>query len=345
MYINARDFMNAKLSLLTLLLSAASLCQAEYYEYRAGDTVVGEMAKTYARADQTLPDIARIHDIGFYDIKQANPKVDTWMPGEKTEVVLPKRFVLPVAPQTGIVVNVPEMRLYYYPAGQKGEVRQVYTYPIGIGREGWATPYITTKIAQKKKDPAWYPPESIRAEHAREGHPLPRVVAPGPENPLGAFAMRLGLPSYLIHGTNKPYGVGMRVSSGCIRLYPEDIEALFAMVPVSTPVRIVNQPYKIGTLNGEIFLEASEYLEEDIEQFEGNLTSVVKMLVSVSNEYKYDVNWELAQHLISVRDSIPAPVGKVLDEPLLEYTAADKARRSQDNTTPGAATDEPVVQQ
>jgi L,D-transpeptidase ErfK/SrfK len=336
--------MKARLLLITLLLSVTFVCRAEYYEMSIHDTVVGEMAKTYSRQDQTLPDIARIHDIGFMDIKRANQKVDTWMPGEKTEVVLAKQFVLPVAPPVGIIVNIPEMRLYYFPAGQKGETRQVYTYPIGIGREGWATPYITTKIIEKKKDPAWHPPESIRAEHAREGHPLPKVVPPGPENPLGQFAMRLGLPSYLIHGTNKPYGVGLRVSSGCIRMYPEDIKALFGMVPVNTPVRIVNQPYKVGVLNGKLLLEASPYLEEDTDQFEGNMTSVVKMLVEVSKQHKYEVDWDLIRKVISERDSIPVEIGRVLDEPLEEYTAADKSTRASvsDST---AASSSPVVQQ
>lgn len=336
--------MKARLLLITLLLSVTFVCRAEFYEMSIHDTVIGEMAKTYSRQDQTLPDIARIHNIGFMDIKRANQKVDTWMPGEKTEIVLAKQLVLPVAPPVGIIVNIPEMRLYYFPAGQKGETRQVYSYPIGIGREGWATPYITTKIIQKKKDPAWHPPESIRAEHAREGHPLPKVVPPGPENPLGQFAMRLGLPSYLIHGTNKPYGVGLRVSSGCIRMYPEDIKALFEMVPVGTPVRIVNQPYKVGVLNGKLLLEASPYLEEDTDQFEGNMTSVVKMLVEVSKQHKYEVDWDLIRKVITERDSIPVEIGRVTDEPLEEYTAADKTTRpSASNTvTPSSS---PVVQQ
>ncbi len=336
--------MKAKVLLFTLLLSASTVSRAEYYEMNIRDTVVGEMAKTYSRLDQTLPDIARIHNIGFTDIKRANQKVDTWIPGEKTEIVLAKQFVLPVVPHVGIVVNIPEMRLYYFPAGQKGETRQVFSYPIGIGREGWTTPYISTKVIQKTKDPAWYPPESIRAEHAREGDILPLVVKPGPENPLGAFAMRLGISSYLIHGTNKPYGVGLRVSSGCIRMYPEDIKALFAMVPVGTPVRIVNQPYKIGVLNGVVYLEASPFLEEDTGLFEGNLTSVVKMLVSISNEQKYDVDWELAKKIISERDSIPVPIGRVLAEPVLEYTAADKSVRRPVNKNP-ALNQESVVRQ
>ena len=336
--------MKARLLLITLLLSVTFVCRAEFYEMSIHDSVVGEMAKTYSRQDQTLPDIARIHNIGFMDIKRANQKVDTWMPGEKTEIVLAKQLVLPVAPPVGIIVNIPEMRLYYFPAGQKGETRQVYSHPIGIGREGWATPYITTKIIQKKKDPAWHPPESIRAEHAREGHPLPKIVPPGPENPLGQFAMRLGLPSYLIHGTNKPYGVGLRVSSGCIRMYPEDIKALFGMVPVGTPVRIVNQPYKVGVLNGKLMLEASPYLEEDTDQFEGNMTSIVKMVIEVSKQHKYEVDWDLIRKVITERDSIPVEIGRVTDEPLEEYTAADKTTRASSSNT-ATLSSSSVVQQ
>ena len=147
--------------------------------------------------------------------------------------MVPSQFVLPVAPRDGIVLNVPEMRLYYYLPKKKNQPREVITYPLGVGREGWNTPYITTNIVEKKASPNWYPP-------------LPEIVKAGPDNPLGDFAMRLGQRDYLIHGTNKPYGVGMRVSHGCIRLFPEDIEALFEKVALKTPVRIINQPYKIG---------------------------------------------------------------------------------------------------
>ena len=141
--------------------------------------------------------------------------------------------------------------------------------------------------------------------------------------------MRLGLPSYLIHGTNRPYGVGIRVSSGCIRMYPEDIKSLFAQVPVGTTVRIINQPYKIGILDDVVYLEAGPFLEEDTQKFDGNLTSVVSMLVSVSKGQKYEVDWELAKKLIDQRDGIPVKIGRILPEAVQEYTAADKTRRVQ----------------
>jgi L,D-transpeptidase ErfK/SrfK len=139
----------------------------------------------------------------------------------------------------------------------------VQIFPVAIGRQGWETPVTETSLVAKQRDPAWYPPESIRREHAAEGDPLPRVVPPGPDNPLGRHALRLGIPGYLIHGTNKAFGVGMRVSHGCIRMLPEDVEALFEHIPVGTRVRIINQPVKVGWQGGLLYLEVHPPLEED----------------------------------------------------------------------------------
>ncbi|MGY8814445.1 MAG: L,D-transpeptidase family protein [Gammaproteobacteria bacterium] len=294
------------------LVSVTGAVNSETFDLTNDNSVVGSISFTYSTLEQTLPDIARVHDLGYYEIKRANPDVDTWLPGDNQKIVLPNQFVLPVVPHEGIVVNIPEMRLYYFPKPQKGKAQQVITYPIGIGREGWATPYVSTKIIQKKINPAWYPPDSVREHYAEEGTILPKIVEAGPDNPLGAFAMRLGLPAYLIHGTNKPYGVGMRVSSGCIRLYPEDIESLFGLVTLNTKVTIVNQPYKIGIQGDSIYLEANPFLDEDVEKFDGNLTSVVKMLVNLPEHMDYDVNWDLAKIIIDERKGIPIEIGKIL---------------------------------
>jgi L,D-transpeptidase ErfK/SrfK len=179
-------------------------------------------------------------------------------------VILPSRFVLPEAPRKGIVLNVAAKRLFYYPKSVPGEPPVVHTFPISIGREGWATPLGSTRIVSKVKDPPWRVPASIRKEHAENGDPLPAVVPPGPDNPLGKFAMRLAVRGdYLIHGTNKPAGVGMRISHGCIRMNPEDIEWLFPQVPIGTPVHIVNQPLLLGVAEGALYLEAHPALEED----------------------------------------------------------------------------------
>jgi len=204
--------------------------------------VVGELQVTFARHEDTIPDIARRFNLGYDEVANANPGVDPWLPGEGTRIVLPTQFVLPDAPAEGVVVNLAALRMFYFPKPGPDGRREVVTYPIGIGKVGWATPAGTTKVVSKRKDPFWTPPASVRKEHAQEGDPLPARVPPGPDNPLGNRAMNLGWPSYLIHGTNKPAGVGLRASHGCIRMYPEDIEVLFDRVPVGTRVTVVNQP-------------------------------------------------------------------------------------------------------
>lgn len=274
-------------------------------------SLIGELQVIHSSYEDTLPDIAREHDLGYDEIKLSNPDVDTWLPGKDRKILLPTEFLLPDAPRKGIVLNIPEMRLYYYPPHKKGEPEKVITYPLGVGREGWDTPYVRTRIIRKQKDPAWYPPESIREEHAAEGDPLPKRIGPGPENPLGRYALRLALPSYLIHGTNKPSGVGMRVSHGCIRLYPENIEELFSIVKVGTPVDIVNQPFKLGLHAGKIYLEAHPYLQEDAPLFKDNLTSVVRMLIKITGNKHYHMNWDLAKQVVHQMNGIPVVVGSI----------------------------------
>jgi L,D-transpeptidase ErfK/SrfK len=221
----------ARCSLPLLLLLAAAVVRAEVYELPPdGYDVIGALSSVTARADDTLLDIARRHGLGYEDIVRANPDVDAWLPGEGTQVVLPTRFVLPPGPRRGIVLNLAEYRMYYYPPARDGEPPVVMTYPMSIGRMDWATPLGMTRVVAKVKDPTWYPPDSVRKEHEEDGRPLPRTVPPGPDNPLGARAMRLSLPGYLIHGTNRPAGVGMQVTHGCIRMFPEDIEFLFDQV-------------------------------------------------------------------------------------------------------------------
>ncbi len=242
----------------------ASAAQATVYPLPPPDTdVIGQIKVMYATKDDTLLDIARRYSLGYDEMVHANPGVDRWAPGEGTPIVLPTRYILPDTPREGIVLNIAEMRLYFYPKANSGAERVVYTYPVSIGRMDWKTPMGLTKVAAKEVDPAWRPPASIKAEHAAEGDILPDVIPGGPDNPLGRYAMRLGVPGYLIHSTNKPFGIGMRVTHGCVRMYPEDIERLFGMVPVGTPVRLVDQPVKVGRLNGALFVESHEPLEED----------------------------------------------------------------------------------
>ena len=244
-----------------LLLTCMSAAHAATYELPAdGIDVVGEITTVVASYEDTLVDLARTHGIGYQDIVRANPDVDVWIPGEGTEVVLPTRYILPPGPREGIVLNLAEYRLYYYPEPRAGEAPVVMTYPISIGRQDWETPLGQTRVTAKAVNPTWYPPQSVRDEHAAEGRPLARVVPPGPENPLGSRAMRLSLPGYLIHGTNRPAGVGMRVTHGCVRMFPEDIEFLFELVAVDTKVRIINEPVKIGWQGDELLIEVHPVL-------------------------------------------------------------------------------------
>ena len=300
---------------ISLYFSLTLKVYAERYilDKPAINTVVGEIITVIADERETLLDIARYHGFGYQDMKLINTDVDTWLPEDGQEILLPAKFILPVAPMKGIVLNIPEMRLYYYPKKEKGKLQEVHTYPLGVGREGWGTPYIKTMIVEKKVKPNWHPPKSIRKEHEEAGDPLPKIVKPGPDNPLGSYAMRLGRRDYLIHGTNKPYGIGMRVSHGCIRLYPEDIKELFSKVSLETPVNIVNQPYKIGVKNDVIYLEAHPFLDEDKEIFENNLTSIISMIIKISNERQYQLDMSTAYEAIKNPNGLPVPVGMFLN--------------------------------
>lgn len=221
-----------------------------------GTDLVGQETITYSHSADTLMDIASANSIGLDEILLSNPDVDRWLPGDGTPVVLPTRYILPDAPHEGIVLNLPEMRMYYYPTHAE-TLPTLQTYPIGVGRMDWETPLGTTRIIKKIENPTWRPPASIKREHLElYNEVLPDVVAAGKDNPLGLFAMRLGIPGYLIHGTNKMDGVGSRVSHGCVRMYNQDIERLFPNVPAGTQVRIINQPIKVGRMADALFIEA-----------------------------------------------------------------------------------------
>ena len=228
-----------------------------------GQDVVGRLQVTLSRQEDTFADIARRFNVGYTELMRANPGVDPWLPGEGTEIVLPTQFILPDAPREGLVLNLAQMRLYYFPKRKKDEPVEVFTHPIGIGKVGWATPEGSTKVVSHHKDPTWTPPVSVRKEHAKEGDILPPTVGPGPDNPLGRHMMRLGWPSYLIHGTNKPPAVGMRASAGCVRLYPEDIARIFEAVPDGTKVTVVNQPVLLGWRGDQLLVQAYEPLVDD----------------------------------------------------------------------------------
>lgn len=243
---------------------------------KPGSDLVGSIRSVTVRDEETLLDIARDQGIGQEEILNANPGVDRWLPPPGTEVVIPGRRLLPEAARKGIVINLPEYRLYYFPEPtKKNSPREVVTFPISVGRMDWKTPLGMTRVTSKQKNPAWIPPASIRAEHEADGDMLPPAVPPGPDNPLGAYALRLGIPGYLIHGTDKEFGVGMRVTHGCMRLLPEHIEALFRLAPVGTQVRLTNEPIKLGWGPDALYLEVHPPLEEDDREIEDLIAETV----------------------------------------------------------------------
>ena len=329
-----------KLTIRIMSLAAIAVlplvAQAEMYDLPPdGTDVVGAVTIAIARKEDTLLDIARRHGLGYEDIVRANPDVDTWLPGEGTEVVLPTRYVLPPGPRRGVVLNLAEYRMYYYPEPKPGEAAVVMTYPISIGRMDWETPLGRTSVISKVRNPAWYPPDSIRAEHAAAGDPLPKIVPPGPDNPLGEYAMRLGLPGYLIHGTNRPAGVGMRVTHGCIRMFPEDIDYLFGRVDVKTPVRIINEPVKVGWNGDELVVEVHRTLdvaspEPPLEDENGvisesaaiaeapvarnAMTALTEQFVAATNERRGMLDWDVAEGLLARADGIPAVAGRKIED-------------------------------
>jgi L,D-transpeptidase ErfK/SrfK len=274
--------------------------------------LLDRMRITTVDDEQTLLDVARQQGIGQEEIVRANPTSDRWLPTPGSTVVTLGGRLLPDVPRTGIVINLPEFRLYFYPRPATASTApEVLTVPISVGRMDWKTPIGLTKIASKQKDPSWTPPESIRAEHEADGDTLPRVVPPGPDNPLGAYAMRLAIPGYLIHGTDKEFGVGMQVTHGCMRLLPEHIEALFGMVPVGTQVLLMNQPIKLGWGMGCLYLEVHPPLEEDVRSFElevaETLTRINSMLV---DRYDLALDETLVSTSIIEKSGLPVLIAR-----------------------------------
>jgi L,D-transpeptidase ErfK/SrfK len=283
----------------------AQTIETHEFQLADGQAMVGTIAVVNTRENDTLSDIARHFGLGYNDISKANPTIAPWTPAPASQVLLPTQFILPDTPRKGIILNLANMRLFYYP---KKQPDKVFTYPVGIGRQGWNTPMGLTSIVAKKANPIWVVPESIHQEHAQKGDSLPNVVAAGPNNPLGLYAMRLGFPRYLIHGTNKPYGIGMQISHGCVQLYPEDIEVLFKNASVGMPVRIVHQPYLTAWHKDMLYLEANEPLQKWTQDKPRLKKQLLKQLRQISAKENVSIDWERVDSIIQRSDGIPTPI-------------------------------------
>ena len=315
------------------------LASHEFSFNPAHEDVVGTLQVITASKDDTLSDIARRFNLGYEEIISANPNVDPWLPGVGTKIVIPTQFVLPDAPRQGIVINLAAMRLFYFPKAKPGEPQKVITHPVGIGRVEWKTPEGTTRIASKKENPAWIPPLSIRKEHAEKGDPLPAVVPPGPDNPMGTHVLKFDWPSYAIHGTDKPPSIGLRGSHGCLRMYPEDIVSIYNDVPVGTPVRVVNQPRLLGWRERMLYLQTYPVLEDDKRNHNALLK---KSLSTVRSTPKAKIDKrpqaKINQTLLNEAIRNPRAIAIPITQPdITLQTHLDRATRVQ-NTLPFNAT-------
>ena len=323
-----------------LLVFAVALCSpstsdaVEFPLREDGAALIGEVKRVRTRYEDTLIELARKHSLGYEELVRVNKGVDPWLPGAGTEILIPGQRLLPPGDREGIVVNLPEHRMYYFPKPGKGEQPKVFTYPVSVGKMDWRTPLGVTKVVRKQKDPPWYPPESVRKDRAARGDPpLPPVVPPGPDNPLGTRAMRLDIPggSYLIHGTNNPDAVGMAVTHGCLRMYPEDVERLFDVTPVGTRVALINEPVKLARFGGEVWLEVHPPVDAtgqvkpvDIEAFEGRLNELLGAAEVI-------IDWDTALRVMREATGMPTLIGLELapegsDVPGTEAPAPAPAR-------------------
>ena len=275
---------------------------APFKEFTAA--AIGAMQEHITTPDDTLVQVSRNYDIGFVEMRAANPDVDPWVPGAGAKLVIPTMYILPDAPRRGIVINLPEMRLYYY---GKPETPPE-SYPLGVGREGLSTPTGSTTVVSKVEGPIWYPTKRMREEDPK----LPEFVPAGPDNPLGTHALYLGWNEYRIHGTNKPFGIGRRSSSGCIRMYPEDIVKLWPEVPVGTSVTVVNQPVKAVWIGSEFYIEAHPTIEQanaieenggapGYEMGDGDMRQILK---AAGKDAKL-LNWDKIRDIIRTRNGYP----------------------------------------
>jgi L,D-transpeptidase ErfK/SrfK len=268
-----------------------------------GDDLIGRLRTVRLEKGDTLPDIARHFSLGLDGVSSANPGVDIWVPTAGERIILPQSFILPDAPRSGIVINLAAMRLFQFKGNS--ESLTVLTYPVGVGTEERPSPMGQMRVERKVNRPTWYVPASIAKAHLKKGDPLPATVPPGPQNPLGEYALYLSAQSYLIHGTNKPASIGLRATNGCFRLYPEDVKRLYESTPVKTPVSIVNQPYLLGHSNGVVYLEVHGSTE-DVDTAE--LDKIYAKLKTIEKKSGRTLDWSNVKKVLAEARGIPAPI-------------------------------------
>ena len=295
----------------SLVLAAATLARAAVYPLPADGALIGHDRMVRAKASDTLLGIARRYSVGYWEIQAANPHVDMWLPGKGTRVVVPGRFILPPVAHRGIVVNLSAHRLFYFPRRGRHDQPVVITYPVSPGEKGWDTPTGVTRIVRKVPHPVWIPTPSILRAHARAGDPIPHVWPAGPNNPMGEWALQTSMShgEIYIHGTNNPMAIGMAVTHGCVRLYPEDIAALFPVVPVGTPVTIVNDPVLATLQDGRLYLSIHPPLHSRNVPGKPDFGAISAIIRRAVGNATVAVDWPRVRRMARRADGMPELVG------------------------------------
>lgn len=289
-----------------LFLLATNAFATAYHIPPPDQSVIGDVKYTSTEGGDTPANIAQRYDLGFNEIESANPQINLAReihPG--VGLVVPTEHLLPSEQRRGIVINLPEMRMYYYLPNRN----LVLTYPIGIGKIGKTIPIERTSITRKAKDPIWIPPQDIREFNLQQGIVLPRIMPPGPDNPLGPYAIYMRIPTYLIHSTIFPESIGKRASFGCIRMYETDIKTFFPIVERGLPVVILNSPVKVAWQANHLYMEAYQPLEEHVDAYDANLPGMIHMVNEASKKHFTLVDWQEIAFINKERDGMPHDVG------------------------------------
>ncbi len=297
--------------LVVAALSAARPVQAAVYTLPAQGALIGRDQRIHSKSSDTLLAIARKYSVGYWEIQAANPHVDMWLPGQGTPVVIPGRYIIPPVAHEGIVVNLPAHRLFYFPRRSGHERPVVITYPVSPGEKGWDTPTGVTRIVRKVPHPVWIPTPSILRAHAAAGDPIARVWPAGPNNPMGEWALQTTLSGgeIYIHGTNNPMAIGMAVTHGCVRLYPEDIAALFPVVPVGTKVTIVNDPILATLQDGRLYLSIHPPLHSQDVPAKPDFTVISRVIRQALGGANVAVDWARVRRMAARANGIPQLIG------------------------------------
>lgn len=277
------------------------------YEIMPGSDVVGENQYTHAVPGEDLGDVGRRFGLGTFEMTEANPHVEFYHPEKAGKILVPTRTILPPGPRKGLVINLAELRIYFFhPDGKR-----VSAYPIGIGQDGWNTPTGTNRVIRKRKDPTWTPPASIRSNYENQGKDLPAVVPAGPNNPLGPYAITTGFENIVIHGTPWPKAVGLRSSHGCIRMNNADVSELYYFVELNTPVRIIHQAVKVGKFGKDLYLESHVPVDSMVYQETFSIQQQLQEIMNRHNNEKVSVRWDVAEQLKNRTLGYPEPFGRI----------------------------------